>query len=474
MLGAASAASTIPIPVRNSIHLAKHEGYKLSRPTEFFEQYGLYVLGMLRILKHCLAVAAVAAPVAALADSGLKDIMDGEDNTMIKDLLALEGADLRRPDTFLRNNDQDKILGNLYRITTDLGHVKWVCFENYKETYRQTGLSSFVQISKSNVKALKLDLQDDHTSSATIASLRPDGLVNDPRPRKEIVYYTPTNGVWGFTKTVRQSGTVLEVLVFYPCYAYGVGSADICSEDPSPIPLLGGREGPPAEPLSNVPHLSAPIHLDFSMPLTPPSHQYLSNVLPRLDLVHFGCNKDAHELLQHCNLASLKSFSIIDAEDTNLKRFLDTESDETANPTWDRLKRLYIRYVDSDTKVPIHFLQSAQLTRLYLNEIDSTSLETVLEAVNLSKLQEIPICRCPYYPSAEKAIANRTNECTESFVVRLDKYSDQYYLRQGGKRRTAVGSPETLPLHRVIKIGFIDTDEHHYRFLRHVLPVYSY
>lgn len=64
---------------------------------------------------------------------------------MIKDLLALEGADLRRPDTFLRNNDQDKILGNLYRITTDLGHVKWVCFENYKETYRQTGLSSFVQ-----------------------------------------------------------------------------------------------------------------------------------------------------------------------------------------------------------------------------------------------------------------------------------------------------------------------------------------
>lgn len=76
-LGAANTASTIQIPVRNSIHLAKHEGYKLSRPTEFFEQYGLYVLGMLRILKHCLAVAAVAAPVAALADSGLKDIMDG-------------------------------------------------------------------------------------------------------------------------------------------------------------------------------------------------------------------------------------------------------------------------------------------------------------------------------------------------------------------------------------------------------------
>ncbi|KAG0274306.1 hypothetical protein BGZ97_010534, partial [Linnemannia gamsii] len=68
---------TIPIPVKNSIHLAKHEGYELSRPTEFFDQYGPYVLGMLRILQHCLAVAAVASPVAALADNGLKDTMDG-------------------------------------------------------------------------------------------------------------------------------------------------------------------------------------------------------------------------------------------------------------------------------------------------------------------------------------------------------------------------------------------------------------
>jgi hypothetical protein len=35
--------------------------------------------------------------------------------------------------------------GDLYRITTETGHVKWVCFAHYKETYRQTALDAFIQ-----------------------------------------------------------------------------------------------------------------------------------------------------------------------------------------------------------------------------------------------------------------------------------------------------------------------------------------
>ncbi|KAH7059856.1 hypothetical protein BKA57DRAFT_512898 [Linnemannia elongata] len=174
-----------PIRIKNRIHLAKHEGYELSRPAEFFDRYGPYVLGMLKILKHCLAVAAVVAPAVALADNGIKEVTDGvksiaestmqavdisikfleqqlddggvsddvsgtgsdgqDANDMFENLAALEGADLRRLDTFLRNNDKDKILGNLYRITTEQGHVKWVCFHHYKETYRDTALASFIQ-----------------------------------------------------------------------------------------------------------------------------------------------------------------------------------------------------------------------------------------------------------------------------------------------------------------------------------------
>ncbi|KAG0279524.1 hypothetical protein BGZ95_000952 [Linnemannia exigua] len=175
----------------SSEQLAKHEGYELTRPTDFFDQYGPYVLGTLRILKHCLAVAALVSPAIALADSSAKEVMDGikslsestmaavelsiaflqkkldgdavadvegevrtdeqeDEDDMFRELAALEGADLRRLDTFLRNKDTDKILGNLYRITTETGHVKWVCFDHYRQVYRETTMASFLQSVESN------------------------------------------------------------------------------------------------------------------------------------------------------------------------------------------------------------------------------------------------------------------------------------------------------------------------------------
>ncbi|KAK3845729.1 MAG: hypothetical protein J3R72DRAFT_418335 [Linnemannia gamsii] len=185
----AAASPIASIPVRDSIHLAKHEGYVLSRPTEFFDRYGPYILGMLRILKHCLAVATVVAPAVTLADNAVKDVIDGvksisestmkavdmsidflekkmdgdalvdgvtrvdastQEEDMFSGLAALEGADLRRLDSFLRNKDADKILGNLYRITTDTGHVKWVCLDHYRQVYRETAMSSFLQCVDSN------------------------------------------------------------------------------------------------------------------------------------------------------------------------------------------------------------------------------------------------------------------------------------------------------------------------------------
>ncbi|KAG0068301.1 hypothetical protein BGZ89_004964 [Linnemannia elongata] len=634
--GIDSTTSTKPIPVKNSIHLAKHEGYELSRPTEFFDQYGPYVLGMLKILQHCLAVAAVAAPVAALADSGLKDVMDGvksisestmkavdmsiniletklgdadvadnlatiasngHDISMFENLAALEGADLRRLDTFLRNNDKDKILGNLYRIIAEQGQVKWVCFDHYKETYRHTTLASFAQsvetsggsydphlgqvtislesrttskdffrrlvsqapavqtldvtldwdfasadlvtlvdmVSKSNVKAFKLDLHDDYTSNPTIASLRPgkgryhyllgllsntklrslqlsnlylletrtsnltpnfgaswlqsfsfegiisekdqhrltsiishcsqledlrlisvgwgfmelslqqavfslkklrqlhlgdlhidqDSNANDLRSMKEIFYYTVYGGFSMLTKTIRQSGPVLEVLIFESSGT----DVDIVPADLSPIPILTalliGRENAPAVPLTHVPHLSALTHLDLSVPLTDSSLQYLSTILPRLGLVHFGYNHQSQGLLKHCNLASLQSLSIKDTEVIDLN-FLGTMGNGTAGLTWDGLEQLYIRNATPDTKIATQFLQSTPLTRLYLDNVDSKHLTEVLEVVNLSKLQEISIYGCLYSPSAEQALAKRANEFTESLVVRFD--GDSLYL----------------------------------------------
>lgn len=292
--------------------------------------------------------------------------------------------------------------------------------------------------------------------------------VNYPRLMKEIVCYTGVEYVGELTETIQQSGPVLEVLVLHHA-----GNPTDIGPDLFTTLLFGEREGALAKLLPNVRHLFALTHLDLSMPLTEFSLEYLSIILPGLHLTHFGCNKDSQVLLQRCNIASLKSLSIMHANGANLM-FLDTMGDGTVAPIWDRLEQLYFRGVNSDTKVPTHFLQSAQLARLYLNEIDSTSLEAVLETVNLSKLQEIYICCCDYYSSTERALAKRINEFTETLVVRLDESSSIQYLELGGKPRTVAGSSETLPRHRVNNMKSMFSDDHHYLFLHHVLPVYSF
>ncbi|KAG0329973.1 hypothetical protein BGZ99_009417 [Dissophora globulifera] len=190
----ASMNSSLSVATRTEhrIHLAKqHDGYELTRPTKFFEQYGPYVLGMLLILKHCLTAASVIAPAVGQLQEGLGKVTEGlksvTDDTMdainasigfleqklmadrapaaagldaeasegnldpFKHLDALEGADLRRLESFLRNKDKDKVLGNLYRITTTQGHVKWVCLEHYRESYREIAMKSFLQTVKENL-----------------------------------------------------------------------------------------------------------------------------------------------------------------------------------------------------------------------------------------------------------------------------------------------------------------------------------
>ncbi|KAF9944947.1 hypothetical protein BGZ72_001810, partial [Mortierella alpina] len=143
-------------------------GYEISRPTEFFQQYGPYVLTLLKILKFGVSVASVAVPaVAHLINSdaldhtakGLQHLKDciepGMDQVIhkiekgsvdegefvenftdqVENKEALEGADLRQLETFLKDKDGNKVLGNLYRTVTDKGHVKWVCMDHYRENY---------------------------------------------------------------------------------------------------------------------------------------------------------------------------------------------------------------------------------------------------------------------------------------------------------------------------------------------------
>jgi hypothetical protein len=56
---------------------------------------------------------------------------------------ALGSADLQRLTTFLRYNNADRTLGNLYRISTNEGGVKWVCYEHYRQSLHNTNMNAF-------------------------------------------------------------------------------------------------------------------------------------------------------------------------------------------------------------------------------------------------------------------------------------------------------------------------------------------
>lgn len=176
-----------PSSLSHDIHLARHEGYDLDRPNEFFRKYGSYVLALLQMLKYGVAAAGMVVPplnnlkVAdglEYAEAGLKavekglaprvdsaieylqglttaqdgvsrDLGDANSTSTLMDpisngrLEGLEGADLRHLGSFLKASDEGKVLGNLYRTVTPKGHVKWVCLDHYRESYGAAALQEF-------------------------------------------------------------------------------------------------------------------------------------------------------------------------------------------------------------------------------------------------------------------------------------------------------------------------------------------
>ncbi|KAH7054762.1 hypothetical protein BKA57DRAFT_452132 [Linnemannia elongata] len=165
--------------ISHDIHFAKHGGYEIVRPSEFFQQYGPYVLTILKMLKFGISVAGVVVPaVSHLVNSdsvdqataslqqlrdniepGMDHVIDWMDGVSVNEgeavdefakqmekKEALEGADLRKLDTFLMDKDGNKVLGNLYRTVTDEGHVKWVCLDHYRANYHENSVMEFQRV----------------------------------------------------------------------------------------------------------------------------------------------------------------------------------------------------------------------------------------------------------------------------------------------------------------------------------------
>ncbi|KAF9990787.1 hypothetical protein BGZ79_004760, partial [Entomortierella chlamydospora] len=160
----------------DKLHFALHEGYIVKQPNKFFRQYGGYLKTMISIAKNAAIVSSFVLPQLAhlgnipvpdcFTDKGNWDTFSSRLDWMdqkLEDLVAsqqqlvqgaqstfkdqqsidrLEGASLRELEGFLKKSDESKKLGNLFRVTTDEGNVKWVCLEhfdknyNYKQTQR--------------------------------------------------------------------------------------------------------------------------------------------------------------------------------------------------------------------------------------------------------------------------------------------------------------------------------------------------
>ncbi|KAG0224334.1 hypothetical protein BGX31_008043 [Mortierella sp. GBA43] len=159
----------------HEVHLAKHEGYDLDRPKEFFEKYGPYLLMMMHMVKYGIIGAGVIVPplatlklvdgfgcsrknvdyltknIAPLVENTINFLQDTNNYVAMSSetatdppgftrLKALEGSDLRRLESYLKVEDKGRVLGNLFRIVTSEGHVKWVCSDHYPETYRGSAI----------------------------------------------------------------------------------------------------------------------------------------------------------------------------------------------------------------------------------------------------------------------------------------------------------------------------------------------
>ena len=144
-------------------HLAFHEGYEVNQPREFIRKYGPYLKHMLTVVKYVVSVSSVLVPPISYVSPQINvpnilrdktywdgfrgkldqmdDVLDKVGNDEKSDLppdTSLEGVDLREIEHFLKKKDVNRTLGNLFRLTTSTGNVRWVCIHHYKKFYSDT------------------------------------------------------------------------------------------------------------------------------------------------------------------------------------------------------------------------------------------------------------------------------------------------------------------------------------------------
>ncbi|KAG0328819.1 hypothetical protein BG000_000302 [Podila horticola] len=102
--------------IPNHFHLAKHEGYVISRPTEFFSKYGPFLMLMLELIKFGTSIASHVVPT--LASIKVVKLADS-----VKHTVELAMAKIDYSLEFIKGNCQ-KVQHHLQRISSTLS-LKW-------------------------------------------------------------------------------------------------------------------------------------------------------------------------------------------------------------------------------------------------------------------------------------------------------------------------------------------------------------
>ncbi|KAG0290101.1 hypothetical protein BGZ98_003590, partial [Dissophora globulifera] len=169
--------------ISHKIHLAKHKGYDIDHPTEFFRKFGPYVIKIMKVFKYVVATAGLVMPTLdhfvsgieaiqksfSIAEHEVRPLMDEtirhirrelsspssridmeSGQADLDDIEVLEGGDLRRLESFLKIKDRSRELGSLYRVVTLTGHVKWVCIDHCHENYQQKAQRVFKELVEAN------------------------------------------------------------------------------------------------------------------------------------------------------------------------------------------------------------------------------------------------------------------------------------------------------------------------------------
>ncbi|KAI8358138.1 hypothetical protein B0O80DRAFT_274991 [Mortierella sp. GBAus27b] len=172
--GGSGGSGSSGIIQHHCVHRVAHEGYGLVRPDEFLRKFGIHMLRVLRVIKYGGSANGITVmPLASnsfslnatsaeandhlfrrqidesiqFLESALdQDKVDGSSTSSTTRLTeasyqeVTEEADFHHLSKFLVRTEDSKTLGNLFRMVTRHGHVKWVCREHYYARYRESSI----------------------------------------------------------------------------------------------------------------------------------------------------------------------------------------------------------------------------------------------------------------------------------------------------------------------------------------------